>query len=379
LLVGDIVIQSRELMNDLPRGLNLPAGITISASVVSSVGSTLPISSTYRAKATFINQFGETLATAESSALNVAADQGIQVTAPLLSQVPGATKLRIYFGSSGVASENQWVETVTLPITISAPGNPGIPPTRNTSFYPDIDGQRVNTFTLYRWLNEALESASKIAKGIPDITGFPTINTQGMYEVTGQWVKLTHGWYDGEPIILGSKSDLAYRAALLGFVGVGVLQQVANRIIIELQPQPSRSGASTLINGAFAVGAVAVTVDSVASFEMDLGLATLGTPSNYEIIAYSRINGLVLDGIVRGLGGSVEQLWPDNTPIKEANLRLSGMRVFTNPTYIPGDAAKTLAVPSGWRTPIIDFMVARFRQSEHDEREAQRRMTSFTG
>lgn len=374
MLVGDIITQVRELINDLPRGL-FSSGVAAAAAVVAAGGSTLP-TGTYYVKIAIVNSWGELLITNEVGPLVVGANQGIQVTAPAIATVPGATLVKAYFGI-GSTGENQWASSATLPFTISAPGNPGVPNTRNTSFYPDSDGQRINAYSIYRWLNESLEEASKVVGGIPDSTGFPSINGNTSYQLNGLWNKLDHGWYDGYPFELGGRNSLFNRNKVAGYVSLGILQQISDRIIIELQPQPNRSGATTTLNGAFSATATSLTVNSVAGFLLPFGLLILGTPPSIEIVSYSTISGAVLSGIIRGYGGTAQQLWPDTTPVAEANVHLTGLRVFTNPTYAVGDSAKTLAIPGGWRTPLIDFMVARFRQAEGNSREAQRLMTNF--
>jgi len=48
---------------------------------------------------------GETLSTNEVIGLNVGVNQGIQVTAPAIATVAGATAIRVYYG---ILTENQW-------------------------------------------------------------------------------------------------------------------------------------------------------------------------------------------------------------------------------------------------------------------------------
>lgn len=363
-------------MLDLPRGLNLPPGIVITAAVVAAGGSTLP-AATYFAKATFINNFGETLATVESGALIVGAAQGIQVTAPILAAVPGAIKLRVYFGSNGAGSENQFQDSAVIPFTISAPGVPGIPPTRNTSFYPDIDGQRISAWTIYRWLNEALEAAAAVCGGIPDMTGFPSVSTQAMYETAGIWHKVDHLWFDGYGVELAGRDSLFYRNVVPGVVRSAVLQLSADRLVIELQPQPNRSGGVTTLNGAILSTDKVITLTDVSGFKLPFGMLQIGTPPTHEVISFSIISGNQLTGIIRGMGGTTPSDWASATPTAEANVRFSGLRVFNEIFFQQGDGAKNLPVPNGWRTPLIDFILAQFKQTTNNAQEAQRLMTNF--
>ena len=366
-------------MPDLPRGLLLPSGIVIAASVVAGVN-TLPLGS-YYIKACFFNQWGQTLATQEAGPFVIAdAAHVIQITGPIISAVPSAIGINFYYGVSP-GGENQFLSTATLPFTISAPGNPGVVPTRNTSFYPDIDGQRISAFSIYRWLNEALEQASKVCGGIPDMTGLPTINTQTMYQVPGLWNKFDHGWWDGYIIELAGKDSLFYRNVVPGVTRVGVLQQVADKIIMELQPQPNRSGAATTIAAGMPVAATdtVINLTSTANFKLPFAMGMLGgpPPAPYEIIAFSLVSGGQLTGCQRGMGGTQPAAWPDGSAAFECNLRLSGLRVFTNPTYFPGMGALNLPVPSGWRAPLIEYIVGKFREAQGNLQEARIKMTNF--
>lgn len=377
MLIGDIIIGARERMLDLPRGLNLPAGVAITAAVVAAGGSTLP-TGTYVVKGTFTNPWGETLATAELGALVVAANQGIQVTAPLISAVPGATGIRVYFGNNGAGSENQFLPTAALPFTISTPGNPGIPPTRNTSFYPDIDGQRISAWTIYRWFNEALEAAAAVCEGIPDMSGLPTIAGQAMYETAGIWNKVDHLWWDGYGLESAGRDSLFYRNVVPGTVRTAVVQISSDRLVIELQPQPNRGGGVTTLNGPVLATDKTIVLTDVSGFKLPFGMLQIGTPPLVEVISFSAISGATLTGIIRGMGGTTPLAWATLTPAAEANLRFAGLRVFSGAAYVPGQGAQNLPVPNGWRTPLIDFILSQFKQTTGNSQDAQRLLQNFT-
>jgi hypothetical protein len=375
LLVGDIIIGARELFPDLPRGLAIPSNIVITAAQTA-VPSSLPPGQYYLIFC-FTNQWGQTLGTAEAGPVTVDAAHSILVSGPLISACPGATGANVYYGP-GSGGECQFISITSLPVTISAPGIPAIPPTRNTSFYPDADGQRVSAYTVYRWLNTALEQASKIVGGIPDMTGIPTINEQAMYQIPGLWTKIDHGWWDGYAIALGGRDTLFYRNVVPGVVRIGVLQQAADKIIVELQPQPDRSGeVTTLANPALATDTT-LTLTDVSGFKLPFGMLLLGAlGSSYEVCAFSTISGNVLGGVQRGLGGTVPQAWNAGLTASEANLRLAGLRIFNNPTYTVGMGALSLPIPAGWRDPLIDYLVGRFREATNNLQEYRSKMQSF--
>ncbi len=378
MLVGSVILGSRVRINDLPRTISSPGAI-LAAAPIAAIGSTLQ-ATTYYIVLTFLNNFGETIATTEAS-VTLAANQGIQITAPLTANwLPGATSVKAYFGLLS-GQENQWQSSTVVPFTISTPGNPGVPPTRNTSFYPDADGQRVSAYTIYQWLNESLDIATNICGGIPDMTAMATINTQTMYQLIGTWGKFDHGWVDGYIITLGGRNTLFYRNVVPGVVRIGVLQQVSNKFIIELQPQPNRSGGVTTSIGSIGLTDTTIPLTSTAGYLLPFGLAIIGNPpdpSLCEVISFSAMSGGILTGVIRGMGGTVQQAWPAGTTVTEGNIRLAGLRSFVAPNYAPGNSLLTLAVPSGWSVALMDFIVSRYREAEGNIQEANRLMQSFT-
>lgn len=377
MLVGDILISVRELVSDLPRGLSIPGTPAPTITVVASIGSTLPTGD-YYLRLAWANRWGQVLSPTEFGPFTVGVDQGIQLAGIGIAFVPGATQVNIYFGL-GPAGEGQMLSTSTFAYVINQPGTPASLPNRNTSFYPDADGQRMSAFTLYRWLNEGLEEASKVCGGIPDMSGFPTENTQALYQLQGLWPKIDHLWFDGYICSVGGRDSLFYRNVVPGFSGVAVLQQAADKMIVELQPQPNRSGAATALAAPLSSTATTITVSSTADFKLPFGIAWIGDPTGatFEIVAYSAISGATLTGCQRGLGGTVPTSFSGSETVREANVRFTGLRNFTNPTYFVGMSAATLPTPSGWRAPLIDYLVSKFREAQGNTQEAQRKMTSF--
>lgn len=382
MLVGNLILGARVRINDLPRTLSAPA-VTLAATVTANPGANFPLGA-YYVKMTFLNQWGETTATNEIGPLIITTvNESIIITAPTVANfIPGSISAKVYIGTSP-NGENAWIaipSTANFPFIIEGPLLPGVPPTRNTSFYPDVDGQRVSVYTLYQWLNDALDIATNISNGIPDMTCLNTINNQTMYEIIGTWNKFDHGWWNGYLITLGGRDQLFYRNLVPGVTALGVLQQVSNRVIIELQPQVDQSGGSSTAAAIIGISDQVIQLASPASYILPLGMCVIGVPpdpSTCEVIAYSQIAGNNLTGIMRGMGGTTQRAWPIGTPVNEGNLRLSGLRSFISPNYAPGDAAKTISIPSGWSMPISDFMVARYRESEGNAQEANRLMTAF--
>lgn len=373
MLVGDLIISARELMPDLPRGvLNPPVGFA--AAAVGSAGATIP-TGTYNVLCTAVNAWGETLASNTVAGVAITVNvHGIQVTAPALSSIPGATKLRVYFGLNTALAPNQWIESSVIPFTIVAPGNPGQAPIRPTAFYPDSDGGMVSAFTVYRWINEALEEASKLAGGIPDMTAVATDVNVGLYTLEGLWHRLSQCWYDGYPVAITGKNDLYYLTrtqASLPFIAVAKI--VSNRVVVEAQNPPDRTSFATTLAAPMTISDAQAQLVSAAGFDQSYSLALIGT----EIVAPSNISGNNLNGLIRGVGGTVQSAWPGGTPVRELNLRFEGLRYFSNPQYAVGNALSTLPVPFGWRTPLINFLVGKFREAEQDFSEASKKFQTF--
>lgn len=358
-------------MPDLPRTLPPPTGLA--AVVIGAGGSTLP-AGTYSVVFTFTNQWGETTASAAVTGLVVGVNQGIQVTAPAFATNPAATGRRVYFAQTGQPYV-QFQASTFVPFTISSPGTPGTPPTRNTSFYPDSDGPFLSAYTLYDWLNDGLTVAAYVCKGIPDIAGIQMVSGQGFYTMPGMWDKLEDVWYDGFPVALDARSGAFYRNVLSGITFIAILQTNSDRQILELQPQPSRAGGASQLALPMAISDTTAALLSSATFGLPLGMAQIGT----EIVSYGRISAFSeLLGCSRGLGGTQQQAWIAGTAVTELNFRFGGLRLNQQVTYTPGMSGVTLQVPPAWKPALIDYIVGKFREGEQNPQSAGESLKKFT-
>jgi hypothetical protein len=286
---------------------------------------------------------------------------------------PTATGWNIYIGLSGQPL-NQQYSSPSIPCLINSSGNPGTPPVKNTAFYPDSDGNFVSAYTIYRWLNEALEMASMITEGIPDTSGVQAIAGQGQYILPGNWKKLFHIWYNGFPVAWAGSQDMFYRNKLEGISFLALVQQNADKMVFELQPQCDRTGGSTVLLSPVAPTDTVINIVSGATFYLCLGLAQIGS----EIIAYSNINGTTLTGCSRGMGGTVPSSWPAGTIVNECNIRINGQRVFNSPEFFPGMSSATLSVPPGWKRPLVDYMLSKVREGEQSAADMEKKLAQFT-
>lgn len=368
MLVGDVITSARVLMPDLPRATPSPSGLIVSAVTVTT---TLP-SGTYNVVFTFVNQWGETLPTTPQSVV-IAPGQAIQVTAPLFANFPNATGCRAYFALQGQPFV-QYQFGASLPLVIASPGNPGSPPSRNTSFFPDSDGPMISAWTIYDWLNDALLTASLVCKGIPDMSGLQLNSQQGMYVMPGMWDKFENCWYDGFPVAFDARSGAFYRNTLSGITFVAILQTNSDRQIMEFQPQPSRSGGVTALSGNIGITDTTIPLTSIGQIGLALGMLQIGT----EVISYSNLSGNSAVGCVRGMGGTQQAAWPSGTVVNELNFRFGGLRLNQQVKYHPGDSGITLQVPPGFKPALIDYLLSKFKEGTQDQQGAGQSLQKFT-
>ena len=287
ILVGDLIQAIRACITDQPQVLLPP--VLPTAAAVSAPGSTLATGN-YLLVVTYRNPWGETVSSPEiAAAIVIGAAQGIQITAPSIP--PGATFIRAYLtqpgGSSG--SEQQWVESNVVPFTISAPpANSAAPPSRNTCYLPDTDGDSFNAAILFQWVNDALKLGSSVCGGLIDYSGVTTVSGVPMYQVPGQWESIPDVWYDGYPLAPDKRGNFFRRnsitASILTQVACSIL---ADKMMLEVWPQPARSGASTTLSSPMLATDTQAVCANIGGFLLTNGFCQIGT----EICSYSQFSG----------------------------------------------------------------------------------------
>ena len=362
-LCGDVILQARFLIPDTPNTLgSVPATI----GVVAAAGSTLP-TGTYAAVVTQLNYWGECLAQGETTGLNVSLNEGIQIQSALL---PGAVKIRCYLtlpgGSPG--SECQFIESTVSPFTISTPlPLPGNPPTRNTAWNPDTDGQFASCATLYNWLNAGLQIISRGTGGLLDYAGVGSSVGQPLYNVPGQWIELTSVWYDGYWVLGGDRAQFFRRNTITSSVLSSCsMSVVGGQNVLEVFPQPARTAAFTVLATPMAATDTMALLVDTSGFLLPFGFVQIDN----EIMAYATISGNQLTGLIRGLGGSLAVAHLPGAPSQELNIFWSGKRQIA-PTYQQGNATTALAIPNGWDQLLIQYVAGRAKLVEHDTQSFQ--------
>jgi hypothetical protein len=355
-LVGDLIQDIREAVTD--QAQVLPA-TTAAVAVTSAPGSTLP-TGTYCCIVTQRNRYGETLYSAETTALAVGANQGVQVTSPLQ---PSATTIRAYLTLPGGAagSEQQYIESTSSPFVISAPlSNSGIPPTRSSAYLPDTDGAAINCSTLYRWVNRGLELASQVAGGLFDYGGLGTTVGVPGYIAPGSWKRISSLWYDGYPLAMDDAGNYFRRNAITASVLASVAVSLfTERMMLEVWPQPARTAASTTLSAALNPGVTTASLVNAGGFLLTNGFALIGT----EIVYYSGIVNNVLQNLIRAMAGTAQATSAIGATVQELNIFWQGWRMFA-PTFQPGQSALTIPVPVSWNSLLFQYGLGRAKLAE---------------
>lgn len=342
--------------------LNPPSG---TGAVGSAAGGTLP-NATYYFQVTALNPWGETMPTAEGS--YVAGGGGTSsitfTPAPLLP--PGATSYRVYIDSGVPGGEVGYFASVGLaPLTVMTLTGllPGTVPVRSSAWMPDSDGSFVSASTIFRWLNDALRKAGRIGGGIPYLTAIQAIAGQGYYRITGKWINLTNIWFDGWPVTMGRRGDQFLHNTVSSIPGILSIEEYSDTTLIQLWPQPNRSGNATTLTAPMTATDTVLTVASAANF-LSTGLCLIDN----EIIGYTVVSATQLLNLFRGVNGTIPAAHLSAAPTVEANIRISGFRQPTE--YSVGQSALTLPLIPGWEVPIADYINAQYKKAENQDQEA---------
>lgn len=370
-LVGDVIVNARELMPDRAPVVAPPSGFTsaqFGASPTLAAG-------TYLVSASFVNSWGETTAVALA---NVAVDgaHGIQVTGTL---PVGVTKLRVYYG---IAAVNQFQDFTALPAQIIAAGTAGVPTGTaggtaiNRCYLPDGDGAYIPAATIYRWFNQALDEAVNISGGIQDRTGVGSVVGQALYQlpVIG-WVKITNVWYDGYDVFSGSKRDIFRRNVTSAYSVLSVAVTLTPNTVIEAFPQPQRTSGVLVSTGSLSSTASSVGYSVTTNFVLPFGVAQITQGSASEIVMYASLSNNTISGLTRGLGGTIPQAFTTGATITELNFMIDGYRRAV-PVAV-GQSTNVLQVPPAWVPLLPMFILSKFRQAEKEFREAKDLMQEF--
>jgi hypothetical protein len=374
MLIGDIIIGARELFNDPPQVLPPPV-----LNFLGTVGGGSLPPGTYYVVATQTNAWGESAPCAEQSVV-VAAGQGIDGQ---FNFSPNGTGFNLYVGTAP-GQENVFMSfTSGLGFSFSNLNGfaAGAPPPTSSAYLPDTDGNYVKAAAIFRWLTDGLRQGSRLAGGLPDYSGFPSIQGFPTYQVPGEWVKLTNAWYDGYPVSFDNTTSFFKRNQVVSSVlGSWALSYYNGQLGVEMWPQPARTATQTTISAPMGATDIGVQVTSTAGFLLPTyGMVQFGPSGNspaIEICGYNGLQGGIINGLTRALGGTFAQAWPANTPVNELNCFFQGRRVYSNP-LTPGSSASPLYIPAGWDGTLITFLLSKYYETEKDGQMQQAKFKEF--
>ena len=360
-LVGDIIVRSREAFPDPPTYLSPPSA---NGKQTLTTGGHLA-NGTYYFQLTGLNQWGETLPTAEDSIACTGTGASVITFTPTLP--PGTTGYRVYITVTTAGSELGYFTasgTSTLTVSTLTGLTPGTVPLRTSAWLPDTDGGFVSAATVYRWLNDALSECGRIAGGIPSVTAIQAINGQAMYRISGGWIKFTNCWFDGWPVMQGKRSDVFLHNSVVGIPGILTLEEWTDTTIIQMWPQPNRTGSTSTLSGDITATTDPIGVVDTSGF-LPLGLAQIDS----EVLTFSTTSGNQLAGCMRGVGGTAAAAHTNGTTVTELNLRLAGFRQPVS--YAIGQSATSIPIVPGWDVPLSDYILAQYRRAEQQTQEAE--------
>src|SRR5208337_32802 len=380
MIVGDLILACRESVTDQPPTLYPPN--TANTAVVAQNGSPLVSGLSYYVKVTMLNAWGETLYNGELGPFTITGpNQGIQITA--FGPINQAVIIRAYFGLAG--AENSYIQ---IPLAANLVGPPGVtfvigdttqvygtgyPPTRNSAYLPDLDGDAISASTMFRFLNDALKLASQISGGLLDYSGVGSLSGVPQYIVNGEWKKVASCWYDGYPLAMDDNGNYFRRNSITASVLSSVaMSTFNNQMMIEVWPQPSRTAGITTLAAQILIGQTSAQLTSAAQFLLTNGFVQIGS----EIMSYSQINGNTLLNLQRALGGTVQSVIPAGSLVNELNLFWSGWRMY-NPNFIPGQSNLVIPAPLGWETALFKYMLGRCKLAEQGVGDFEKLEQSF--
>lgn len=381
MLVGDIVQAIREAITDQAQTLPPPDN-TPTVAQQQALTAVLP-PGTYFVVVTFTTPWGETLPCAEFQVTITLPNNTFQVGPLAISGFtasnPSVTGVNVYIGNAAGNEVQQYSFSgsgigSTVLLLSTTPVIYQAPPTRNTAYLPDSNGDAVSAATMFRWVCDALKLASQICGGLLDYSGIGSITGQPQYIIPQQWRKVSSCWYDGYPLDMDDAGNYFRRNAITASVLSSVALSLAtDRMMLEVWPQPSRTAAITTLAAPFNIGDLQATLTSTSQFLLTNGFAKIGN----EIVSYSGISGNVLTNLVRALSGTVAASVAAGQPALELNLFWQGWRLYA-PTFAPGSALQVIPVPVGWETMLPQYGLARMKLAEQNVAEYEKLKGMFT-
>lgn len=360
-LIGDVIVQARETVPDMPPTIALP-GI-VSLTPVTATGGTFISGVTYYLVITSSNEWGESLQSNELSVVIGIGQNAIQVS--FFGPAGNNGTMRVYVGTGAGLEDryltltNQFTSPVTLLDINSAAA--GTPPTRSTAWLPDRDGGFISAGAIYRWLNAGLELIARGTGGFQDYSAIGSTINQPLYQIPANWNSITSIWYDGYWMSGGNPGYFFRRNSITSQVlSSAHISANYGRTILEVYPQPARTSINTTLALNMGVNDTTCTL-AATGFTLPFGFVSVGS----EIMAYATIGGNQLTGLIRGLGGTGAIAHTAGEIAIECNIAWMGKRQSSQ-KYSPGQSTSVLPISSGWDQLLVQYIAGRAKIVEHD-------------
>lgn len=379
-LVGDIIQLVRGQAPDPAQVLPAPSfsGSNLSGATGGSLSGTLYF------QLTATNQWGETLPSAEVS-LVLGGNTAVQVSNVTLP--PGATGANLYMGTVTGQENQMFPLTIVNGIgSLTILGNASIgkaPPLNASAQVPDSDGGFISAFSMYRLLNLSLLEMGRLVGGIKDLNGLQSQVGVAAYRSPTAWFSLANIWYDGWACKIANPNEIFLFNAVTGVTALVSAESEGQNPLIQLWPQPYRSGGVTHLASAMGVSDIVANttgitvvnsntvITSASNGFLQLGLMNI----DQESMLYASVSGNQFTGIARGVGGTSPAAHASGATVTELNIRLSGYRMPAMQQV--GNAANVLDVPPAWEVPLIQRMLSEIREQEQLYAQAASLRESF--
>lgn len=371
--VGDPIQRMRAAGPD-PCGV-LPA--PISPSAAASAGGSL--TGTIYWVATWFTPWGESLPSPEQlKAMGANGTLVISATA-----VPGATKMRAYFGqASGAEYQYQEVDfqtaglypgdLVEITITSSLISGASLPPRRSSAYLEDSDGSYVSSAVAFDWLNQALRQMVVQLGGIRDISGVAWPSQAAWAVLQNRWTEIENFWWSGWWQVVGKQSGTWFQSPIQSVPGYTSEWSNAGRDIVGLWPQPGQGPASTTLSSAINDSVTTIPVANAQTFTAP-GLIKID--DEFILMSAQASDNLSFVGCIRGVSGTVVAAHAIDSPVTQLIAMFTGSRLA--PDFSPGMSYALLQLPAGWDVPLDRFMLARYREKQQDQQSAAQLSQEF--
>lgn len=275
-LVGELIVRARNAASDPCFAMQQPFAPSLSTAGAGTLTGTL------YGMLTWLNQFGETIASNEMSIAGLSSNR-VEIG---LVEVPlAATSGRFYYSMVSGREEQYVVVNVTGLNYIGAVGQTalvGVPPYKPSAFLPDSDGDQISAFEIYRWINAGLTKLGRLAGGILDQTGVAMPANNAEVPIPGFWLRFIAVWHNGWLTLPEQQNYTWLQAPVSGIPGIVTLWKCSAEQVVGTWPQPATPPAATFLTLPMGPTDTVATVENTADFHGTDGVMLLNGTNLYS-------------------------------------------------------------------------------------------------